>query len=73
MRSSLPLAARRKCSERRGSGPLCAGVLASIAAMRVEVFNHVIFQVRGRLATTSEIAKLKLLVRPIGRRRVHAL
>ena len=28
---------------------------------------------RGRLATTSEIAKLKLLLRPIGRRRVHAL
>ena len=28
---------------------------------------------KGRLATTSEIAKLKLLVRPIGRRRVHAL
>ena len=28
---------------------------------------------RGRLATTSEIAKLKLIVRPIGRRRVHAL
>ena len=28
---------------------------------------------RRRLATKSEIAKLKLLVRPIGRRRVHAL